>query len=92
MSVVASAQVIVTTAGAKVVTPQSFGQKVIIYDRDATVSVFAGPAGLTSSTGTECKAQTLLGGSPIELPPETELWLITASGTARCDILQFEAN
>lgn len=88
---VASAQVAVTTAGARLIAPIPNGQSAVIVNRAASASVFVGPRGVSSSTGLEVTAGTPLSGSAVALPPETEVWAVSASGTARVDVLQVEA-
>lgn len=94
MTDVLSAQVTVTSAGAKLVarTPAS-STLVTCRNRDSANSVFIGPPGVTTTTGTEVKAGESMAGSPTELPPETELWAVTTSAlTARVDTLLIEGD
>jgi hypothetical protein len=94
MTVVAAAQITVTTAagGTKIVAAIPNGQSVLITNRDATNSVFVGPQGVTTTSGAEIKPGASWANAFNDLPPETELWAIAGAGTPRVDVSQIIAS
>lgn len=93
MSTVLAAQVSVGTGTpTKIVAAQGYGLQVLVVNRDATNSVFVGPANVTTTTGAEVKPGTMLANAYIDLPPDTELYAIAAAGTPRVDVSQIVAN
>jgi hypothetical protein len=92
MSVIATNQVIVTSAGSKIVAAAAEGQQLLVTNQDATNSVYFGGPGVTTSTGAQIKPGQQLTGSFVDLPAETEAWLISATGqTPRADVVQVQA-
>jgi hypothetical protein len=92
MSDLLTAQVVVTTGGVKVVGAIPQGQSVLITNRDATNSIFAGSSTETTTTGAEIKPGTSWANAFVDLPPETEVWLKCSAGTPRADISQIIAD
>lgn len=92
MSQVVAQQIAVTTGGVKLVAANQYGQSVLIANRDASISFFIGPQGVSTSSGAEVKAATNFANAFVDLPPETELWAVAASGTPRADVTQIIAS
>lgn len=63
----------------------SAGQRCMVRNRDASLSVFLGGADVTAAAGFE----VLPGESvPVDLFTNDTLWAITASGSALCHVIQ----
>lgn len=84
---VTSAQKSVTTSATLLTAttaPTNYGASLLATNRHATVSVFLGPAGVTSS-GYELKAGESIA---FDLAPGEALYAIAASGTVLVHVLQ----
>lgn len=84
---VTSAQKSVTTSATLLTAttaPSNFGASILATNRHATVSVYLGPAGVTSS-GYELKAGESVA---TDLSPGEALYAIAASGTVTVHVLQ----
>jgi hypothetical protein len=86
-------QVTVTSSKVKVVAAIPQSQQVLIANRDSTNSFFAGPANVTVTSGAEVKATQNYANAFVDIPPETEVWLVSQSGqTPRADVSQIIAD
>lgn len=85
---VSAAQVSVTTTATALTTAETdsrSGESIAVTNTDASVAVYLGPAGVTSSTGYKLAAGASIG---VDLDLGETLYGITASGTVVVGVLR----
>lgn len=85
-AVISSSQKTVTTAATLLVTTGQYQPESVLLINRGSVSIYiGGTSGVTTSTGVEIKTDA---GATIALKQNESLYAITASSTARVDVLE----